>query len=342
MAVLEIDEACLPSLLVALRPRLIVLTNIFRDQLDRFGEPESLAAIFHQSIFAVPEGCEIIANADDPLLWHAVEGARPIGFGVEALGGRAGGPDAEPDACPACGSALTYLARTMAHLGKVWCGVCRWRSNEPAVLAHIAHEAGLGGVDIRLGDVLVHLAVGGIHNAYNAAAAWAAAGALGISPGKIAAALESYRPRFGRSEELSIDGHPVHLMLMKNPAGAGALIEQVASDPRVGAVVVAVSDRVADGRDTSWIWDTDMEHLADVGVPVVASGTRAADVAVRLKYAGAEPASIEPRPLAAARVALGLCPPERLVVMLATYTSMLGIRRAAHHGRRYRVSDSAG
>jgi UDP-N-acetylmuramyl tripeptide synthase len=349
VGVFEIDEGSLVSLVRTLHPHLFVLTNIFRDQLDRYGEVERVAELLRRACELRPDGAVVIANADDPLLWNTVEPYQPIGFGVRSTSGSTtggsedraapSGPDAEPTVCPRCGAPLAYEERTIAHLGIAHCTNCSFRRAAPAYEARLIAHDGLRSITVEIAGVTFRLPTGGIHNAYNAAAAVAAVGALGIPAARAAAALETFRPRFGRAEELEVDGQPVWLALMKNPAGAGTLIREVASDPRVGSVVVSVNDLDPDGRDISWIWDVDFERLAASGVPLTPSGRRAADVAVRLKYAGADPAPARAEPLEAIRAASGSCPPDRVVVILATYTAMLEIRSAVLGGRAVRVAD---
>jgi len=181
---------------------------------------------------------------------------------------------------------------------------------------------------LEIAGVSFTLPTGGIHNAYNAAAAIAVADRLGIPPTRAASALESFHPRFGRAEELRVGTRSVWLALMKNPVGASSLVQEIADDQGVGAVVVAVNDREPDGRDISWIWDADLERLVDLRIPVIPSGRRARDVAVRLKYAGAYPCPADPDPRAAIRSALALSSSTQTVVVLATYTAMREVRSA--------------
>lgn len=340
--VFEIDEAWLRRIVPLLKPRVMVLTNVFRDQLDRFGEAESVAALLAKAAGQLPESSRVVANADDPLLWYALEYQAPVGFGVKPLASIEGAHrgDAEPETCPRCGAGVVHTDRTIAHLGQVVCAACGWTSSVPDVRARMVSAAGLGAVTIEIAGETIALPIGGIHNAYNAAAAVAAAGLLGISIGDAARSLERFRPRFGRAEEFMVDGRPVRLFLCKNPAGASVVIREMAADPAVGAVVVSVSDQIADGRDISWIWDADHERLASMEVPLVPSGRRAADVAVRLKYAGASPAPAESDPLSAIRAALARCPAGKVTVVLATYTAMLDVRRAVARSRSQRLVDS--
>jgi lipid II isoglutaminyl synthase (glutamine-hydrolysing) len=345
IGVFEVDEGALPEMVSEIRPRVLVLTNVFRDQLDRFGEPEHVADLLARAARSLPPEGVVVANADDHWLWRSIEDLVPVGFGVAAMPADAAPPrevrtvEGEPEMCWSCGHALEYLHRTFGHLGAARCERCGWTWSRPPFQARVS-AATLERTSFEIAGAPVTLGVGGIHNVYNAAAAIAAADALGIDLMDSVAALGTYEPRFGRNELLNLDGHRVFLALTKNPAGARVSIDQVLSDPRVGAVVVSVSDRTADGRDISWIWDADFERLIERRLPVVASGRRAADVAVRLKYAGATKEPVERDPLAAIRAAQAACPPDRLVAVLATYTAMLDVRRAVAGRRAHRLVDA--
>jgi UDP-N-acetylmuramyl tripeptide synthase len=342
VGVFEIDEAWMVKLVPVLKPRVVVLTNVFRDQLDRFGEAESVAKLLARAVEALPADSKVIANADDPLLWYAMRERDPVGFGVRPLAPVQASHrgDAEPETCPRCGGALVYEMRTIAHLGRCGCTACGWASVQPEFEARVVGGAGLGPMTIEVAGETVELRLGGVYNAYNAAAAIAAAAQLGVPLAIAARALGGFRPRFGRSEDFLVDGKPVRLVLAKNPAGASAVVRELANDANVGAVVVAVSDQIADGRDISWIWDVDHERLAATGLPLVPAGRRAADVAVRLKYAGAAPSPAETDPLSAIRTALAHCPAGKTTVVLATYTAMLDVRRAVSRSRSQRLVDA--
>lgn len=347
MGVFEVDEAALPAVVRDVSPRLLVLTNVFRDQLDRYGETETVARLLRRAAQAAPADAIVLANADDPLLWQSVGPQRPVGFGVgmpeqtNGTGDSPAGAAGEPETCPACGADVVHLTRTVAHLGRVRCDACGWASAEPEYPAVVTGSSGVRRMRLEVAGQPVEVALGGLHNAYNVAAAMGAADLLGVPLRRSADALGTFRPRFGRAEELTVDGEPVWLLLMKNPAGAGAVIDQVVTDPGIGSAVVAVSDQIADGRDISWIWDADFEALARWGRPLVPSGRRAADVAVRLKYAGAEPLPAEPAARAAVGVARAAAPANPGVAILATYTAMLDVRQALGAGRRDRLSDAA-
>lgn len=352
VGVLEVDEGVLPSVVAEVLPRLLVLTNVFRDQLDRFPEPEGVAARLRIAAERLPADSILVANADDPLLWASLEDLGPVGFSVLAPPdggatprgrGGAGAPaiaaDAEPESCLRCGTGLVFTRRTMAGLGSAHCEGCGWTSTIGRYVARLVSGAGLEASVLELCEELLTLPLGGIHNAYNAVAAVAVAAELGIAPHRATSALEMFHPRFGRAEELLFDDRQLWLALIKNPAGAGTVIRDVCTDRRVGAVVVAISDNDADGRDVSWIWDADFERLVQLEAPIVAGGTRAAETAVRLKYAGRIPDVVETDPLAAVRAAIISCPPDGVIAILATYTAMLDVREALVGDRSTRVED---
>jgi UDP-N-acetylmuramyl tripeptide synthase len=342
IGVIESDEAVLERLVVALKPRVLVLTNIFRDQLDRFAEPEQVAEMFRATIAQLPPGAHVIANTDDPLLWSAIEGASPIGFGVHPGSMVGHSPGAEPEICPRCGGPFVIDQRTIAHLGRGSCPACGWKSAQPDHEARLVSASSLGETRLRIGDQLIAVSTGGLYNAYNAVAAVAATEALGVPSDVAIRSLSSFRVRFGRCERFDIEGRSVWLLLMKNPASADVLTHQLAEDRGLGAVVIAVNDRTADGHDISWIWDADFERLAGLGVPLVPSGVRAADVAVRLRYARAAPVPMQPRPFPAIKEAMALSPSDSSIAVIATYTAMLDIREALLGSTVTRLEDARG
>ncbi len=342
IGVFEVDEAALPLVVKELHPRLLLLMNVFRDQLDRFAEPDRVALFLRRAAESLPASATIIANADDPLLWAALEDLQPIGFSVVVTADAYSGADtsdAEPEICFRCGGKLRFLRRTMANLGSARCARCGWSSSEVEYTAKLVAQDGMRASVFEVCRQIVTLPLGGIHNAYNAVAAIVAATQLGIEPVRAVTALEGFSPRFGRGEELAFEDRLLWLAIIKNPAGAGAVIRTMCADPRVGAVIVAVNDRDADGRDVSWIWDADFERLAPLDVPIVAAGSRAADTAVRMKYAGMSTLAVETDPLAALRTAAASCSPDGIVAVLATYTAMLDVRERLTGLRSARVED---
>ncbi|HEX3301141.1 MAG TPA: MurT ligase domain-containing protein [Actinomycetota bacterium] len=343
-AVFEVDEAALPRVVRASEPAVLVLTNVFRDQLDRFAEPEIVARLLRESAEALPPGSIIVANADDPLLWHAVEDLHPIGFGIQAATPTRTPTttrrEADPEICPRCGAALRYLQRTFAHLGVIRCPACGWASARPAFRVTVEDDGRLDRLRLSIDGVSRELMLGGQHNAYNAAAAIAVASSLGIAPSASIDALGSFVPRFGRSERLSFDERSFWVFLAKNPVSCVTATRQVASDPRIRAAVVLINDRAADGRDVSWIWDAGLEELLGLDIPVFAGGERAHDIALRFRYAGGTVDAVDPDLDALLTRVGAVTRPGDNVAVLATYTAMLAFRRAVLGSRSAGVSDT--
>lgn len=338
VAVLEVDEAWLPLLAAQIRPRVVVLGNLFRDRLDGYGELQRLAALW-RALLAGP-GCPatVVANADDPLLAGpggvlALTRAPTLLFGL--AGGRLGTPTPEHPhegtTCAACDSRLEYRRAFVGHLGHYDCPGCGAGRPQPGVWAEGATLHGLEGsravLSLPSGRIEVTLAQPGLHNIYNALAAAAAAHALGVPPAVIATGLRTARAPFGRGETLRLDGRSVNLMLVKNPVGVNVTLDLLRPAARSGALHLwlALNDGEADGRDVSWIWDADFERLAGLVAVATCSGRRAAELALRLKYAGWNcPLEVDPDLARSFRAALTRAP-ERLIA-LPTYTALLGLR----------------
>ena len=180
------------------------------------------------------------------------------------------------------------------------CAACGWTSAPPAFLVEAAEERRVDRLRLSIGERSQALKVGGRHNAYNAAAAIAAASFFGIPPSWSIDALASFAPKFGRAEHLAFDERSFWVFLAKNPVSSVAATRQIVSDPRIRAVVVLVNDLAADGRDVSWIWDAGLEELLGLGVPVLAGGVRAHDIALRFRYAGGAVDVVDPTSIPAA------------------------------------------
>ena len=317
----EVDEAWLPRIAAELDPKLIVLGNLFRDQLDRYGELERLADEWAAMVAGRDRG-EYVLNADDPLvadLGRDRELQRRAGvtyFGIEdprqALPELQHAFDAKH--CRRCGHPYAYERAFVGHLGHYACPNCGADRPRPDVAATRIELFGMRGSRSTLatpaGEAELELPLPGLYNVYNALAAITAALQLGIDLRTAVAALARVEAVFGRVETIDVAGTPVSILLIKNPAGANEVIRtlQLEAGARPLDLWIALNDRIADGRDVSWIWDADFELLAGAVGRVFCSGTRAPEMAVRLKYAGVDPELFGRRGVDRALASIGRSP----------------------------------
>ncbi len=339
LGLFEVDEAWLPAVLAELHPRLVLLGNLFRDQLDRYGELETVADRWREALATGPgASAELILNADDPLVAD-LGGHRehPLYYGVEddslALPRIAHAADAKH--CRSCGAPYVFDAVYLGHLGHYRCPTCGARRPRPQVYATDVALEGTRSARFTLwtpgGDATVELPLPGLYNVYNALAAAAAASVLGVPLAVVAEALAGTRAAFGRAESAVVSGRELQILLVKNPVGANEVLRTLALEPGEHDVLGVLNDNIADGHDVSWIWDADFELLAGRVRRVTCSGTRAPELAVRLKYAGVDPARIaveEDLPVALAR-SLADRPngDQEPLYALPTYTAMLALRK---------------
>ena len=330
----ECDEAALPAVAERVRPRAIVLMNLFRDQLDRHGELEAIATRWQAMLDGEAGSTRLVLATDDPAIAALGDGHDVLWFGIDDPGA---GMDALPHAadstrCRRCDAPLAYDAVWVGHLGRWHCPACGLA--RPAL--HVAViDAGLHGASgatprIRTpdGEVTLDLALPGLHNVMNAAAALAGAVAMGIPAGTAAAAISAVPAAFGRAERVKVGGRDVVLLLAKNPAGANENVRTLLLEPGEHDLLVALNDRIADGRDVSWIWDVDWEMVLPRVRRLTATGERAHDLALRFRYAGlpADRLHVIPDHGAALTAALAATPPGGCLEVLPTYTAMHDIR----------------
>jgi UDP-N-acetylmuramyl tripeptide synthase len=338
----EVDEAWLPRVTAQLEPSLIVLGNLFRDQLDRYGEMEALADEWAKTVASRTGQTRFALNADDPLiadLGRDSEGERREGvvyFGVEdpsqALPELQHAFDAKH--CRRCGHPYAYERAFVGHLGHYSCPECGAERPRPAVAATTIELRGMDGsrstVRVPGGEIELELPLPGLYNVYNALAAIAAGLRLGVAPERIAAALGEMRAAFGRVETIPVGEGSVSILLIKNPAGANEVLRTLLLEARERGPVdlwVALNDRIADGRDVSWIWDADFELLSGAVRRVVCAGTRAPEMALRLKYAGWPEEAIEVVPGIEASLDAAVAGSEDRLFALPTYTALLELRK---------------
>ena len=335
LGLFEVDEAALPEVAQRLAPRAVSLGNLFRDQLDRYGELELLAARWREMAKRLPAGATLVANADDPQLGAiAQDRARSVVFGLDDP--RHGSPELQHAAdskwCVRCGTPYEYAAAYIGHLGDYRCPSCG-HARPPLDLA--AREISLNGLESVAfslvtpeGERRVELRVPGLYNVYNALAAASLTRALGASLNEVVAGLQGFSAAFGRFERIDVDGRSLLVLLIKNPAGANEVVRTLVAGGAPKLLLIALNDEIADGRDVSWIWDVDFEPLLGGLERLVATGERAAELALRFKYAGMDEGRIEVVPdlEQALDRALGLTLPGAELAALPTYTAMLALR----------------
>ncbi len=335
LGVFEVDEAALDEVVDQLQPRVIVLMNLFRDQLDRYGELEGLVAEWRRLVARLPDDTVLVLDADDPPVAHLGEGrGQVVHFGVDdpAVGRTEQAHAADSTHCPRCDAALDYSLIAISHLGHWRCPACGLARPRPDVSARSIELRGVDGFRIELetpaGPVSATVALPGLHNAYNATAAVATGHALGLGPELLATALTSTRAAFGRGERVTIGGRELVLLLAKNPAGANENVRAALTHPGELHVLALLNDRTADGQDVSWIWDVDYEPLFDRLATLTVAGDRAHDLALRFVYGGlpADRLVIRPDPGAAVDHVLEATTPGATVFVLPTYTAMLDLR----------------
>ncbi len=348
--VLEIDEASLRGLVNEMAIQRIVVTNLFRDQLDRYGELDTTARLIQQGITqsqidTSSSGC-LYLNADDPLVSDmGLDASRVVTYAVRNVTYvHPAPPDfsvafpREVTQCPRCGGGLYYKSVIYGHLGDYEClGCCGYDRPSPDVVAEDVRVTPEGSdfilrfktVSGQEQTLPVHLPLPGVFNVYNFLAAAAVIIDLGLLENNLnlfEEGLAHYHSVFGRAERKVIDGKKVTVFLIKNPVGASEVLKLVGGDPK-GRLLFALNDNYADGRDVSWIWDAQFEVI-QAERPIVVTGIRAHDMAVRLKYAGIpdEQIQIIPDLLQATRIAVEQTRSDETLYILPTYTALLQMR----------------
>jgi len=334
IGVFEVDEATLPEAAAAVEPQLVLFTNLFRDQLDRYGEVEYVAQVWREAVRHLPKDVTVVLNADDPSVASLADAAtgKVVFYGMKDTSSAVQALDHAADArwCSSCGTELAYDAVFYGHLGHWRCQKCGLQRPQADVrCARLLSEDDALALTIWFpaGEMKVSLPLTGLYNAYNALAAAAAAMALGIDKDAIGKGMQSFTAAFGRQERMRVAGRDVQVILAKNPAGLNQVLRTITANGSQKDVALFLNDNIADGRDISWIWDVDFELLSAATRSATVSGTRAWDMALRLKYAGLEPLShVEADTGQALRNALNQTPEGETLYVIPTYTAMLEVR----------------
>ncbi len=333
--VTEIDEGALPRVAPEIRPRAVLVTNLFRDQLDRYGEIYAVADAFEVVASALPPDSVLVVNADDPIvagLAPARDGRR-VTFGFDLPTStdtitRA----ADTIRCPACRADLEYEHVYLSHMGSWRCPACGLARPALDVAVTAVEVKGLSETRFTIrtpdGEHAFSVPQSGLHVAYDAAAAVALAVGLGVPIDAAPAALASVGPAFGRLERIMAGDHEVVLGFAKNPTSYNATLRALATEELPRYLLIAVSNTLVDGEDFGWLWDVDFEASVPRIETATVSGLRADELANRLKYAGLDPVRmtvIEDR-VPALDAALASTPAGEPLTIVAGYTPTIELR----------------
>ena len=347
LGLFEVDEAALGAIAASTRPAVIVLMNLFRDQLDRYGELETLVDKWRDVLDAADNGAEpptLVLNADDPNIADlGRDRTDVVWFGIDdtshAVAELAHAADAT--ICRRCGSPLVHTAVLVGHLGHWRCTTGDASRPSPTIAATSVDLTARGqSVTLRFpdGDDTTHVTIDsvlpGLHNAYNIAAAFAGAWALAKRHGRrldidaITRSMSGTTAAFGRGETVDVGDNQLQLLLAKNPTGVNQNVRTILAAPNQLHVLVMLNDRTADGQDVSWIWDVDWEPLQPRLASLTIGGDRAWDLALRFRYGGfdMDTVEVEPDPARAIDAALAKVPAGGHLHALPTYTAMLDLR----------------
>ena len=339
----EIDEAALPLVAREAHIKCVVVTNLFRDQLDRFGELDTTSKLIAKGI--MQQGSHAVLNADDPNVAQMVPEVERLFYGIDHVDSGAASvseikglkaDSTELAYCRNCQTEVVYDRIFYGQIGHWRCPACDHSRPVPQVRAFDVVVGPLSSrFKLALGERVedCYLPLPGLFNVYNALAAAACAFSQGVSAEAIRSGIKDYTTLFGRSEKLTVEGKPVVVQLIKNPAGATQAVASCVADSNPG-ILIAINDNLADGRDVSWLWDADFEQLANKlsqseNATVTVSGLRAEDMAVRMKYAGlsADRIHVQSRLSLALKSALDGLAPGQTLWILPTYTNLLDLQK---------------
>src|SRR5579863_3991896 len=335
----EIDEGTIPLAVPEIQPDVVLITNIFRDQLDRYGELYSVANALNQMLESLPETSTILLNGNDPQVasFGLNAKAKRLFFGLETK--EVGTPVPEQSAdiirCINCQEDLQYEVAYMSHLGIYRCPNCGYtlpKLDFAVTSAKLAAD-GQGPSQVKLrtpqGEIEFEIPIPGLHNVYNDAAAIGATMSAGFSMEKAPAAIASIRPAFGRLEKIQAGDQTIYLAFVKNPTSFNLMLRLIAQHDTEKHLMVVASNTVVDGEDFAWLWDVDIENIASDIRDVVCSGTKAEELAMRLKYAEVpvDKISIVHEREAGLDAALKNTGPGGTLYIMASYTPTNELRR---------------
>ena len=331
-AVIEVDEANLKYITEYITPEVITVTNLFRDQLDRYGEVYTTLNKILEGIYNVPE-TTLVLNGDESLLGK-LDLKNPVhfyGFDKAVNDNKTIEINADAKFCKFCKTPYEYNFVTYNHLGDFYCPNCGYKRSDLMYAVTDIIDINADGSTIKFNDLEVSINQSGTYNIYNGLCAYSIAKELGIDDSVIKKSLENQSSSFGRQETINIEGKDVKIFLVKNPAGYNQSLDTICLNKERFAAAFLLNDNYADGQDVSWIWDVDFEKLTETNIDeVYISGLRAYDMAVRLKTAGLDPNKFvieEQYEALTKKKKNGSC--DKLYI-LATYTAMINYRKYLH------------
>ena len=331
-AVIEVDEANLKYITEYITPEVITVTNLFRDQLDRYGEVYTTLNKILEGIYNVPE-TTLVLNGDESLLGK-LDLKNPVhfyGFDKAVNDNKTIEINADAKFCKFCKTPYEYNFVTYNHLGDFYCPNCGYKRSDLMYAVTDIIDINADSSTIKFNDLEVSINQSGTYNIYNGLCAYSIAKELGIDDSVIKKSLENQSSSFGRQETINIEGKDVKIFLVKNPAGYNQSLDTICLNKERFAAAFLLNDNYADGQDVSWIWDVDFEKLTETNIDeVYISGLRAYDMAVRLKTAGLDPNKFvieEQYETLTEAIKNGSC--DKLYI-LATYTAMINYRKYLH------------
>ena len=335
LALWEIDEAILPSAINQLKPKIVLFTNLFRDQLDRYGEINTVLTNWQQAVAKLPQSSHLIINLDDPslnYLSHSFKHKPNISsFSLSQQLSTRQTPLHGSDAlfCPKCLAPLNFTHIFTSHLSHYHCSKCSFKHNKPQLILKPTSKKSQYTIYNNQASFPVKFHLPGIYNLYNLLASINIAQTLNIPQDIIQTAVKDFQPAFGRAEEFKINNKQTKMLLIKNPAGFNAVLEMLAKKKHLltQPLLIAINDLTADGKDVSWLWDVNFKLLKSRKSPVIITGLRSYDMALRLKYAGLNEKYITLLPSFKKALNQLKKSSSQPVYILPTYTAMLNIRK---------------
>ena len=331
-AIIEVDEANLKYITEYITPEIITVTNLFRDQLDRYGEVYTTLTKILDGVKLVPNST-LVLNGDESLLGKLDIENKTVFYGFNATISENKEIDVNEDAkfCKFCKSPYEYNHITYNHLGDFYCTGCGYKRSEIKYSVNEIIDLTAESSTIKFNNLPITVSQSGVYNIYNALCAYAITKELGIDDDTIKKSLENQSSSFGRQEILNIDGKDVKIILVKNPAGYNQALDTICLNKDSFSTAFLLNDNYADGRDVSWIWDVDFEKLHTLNIDeVFISGMRCYDMAVRLKIAGLDPNKFileETFENLTEKIKTGS---NNKIYVLATYTAMINFRKYLH------------